>query len=253
MPRPRNDSVSSKKYPQQEDYIKAVETYLVVLRGMVSGLLLALAVRRDVVPNKGLLSLDRLLVRILQQSQAESNVVDEHVASALGEVLSHNDTQHLELLGVRRHRVRGDDPSPGAQVVRERKLVVVAVLSTLSGVLEAEGHEGQALAAALRHDDEAVALEHLGEVVGGAGQVAHDGLIAPLAEADELVVLANDLGGTLGEVEGEGGLLGAEVVDVEDEVLGEVLVGAPDDPANTGVDEAVLVFGGEVSNLGTGG
>lgn len=126
-------------------------------------------------------------------------------------------------------------------MMSEGELVVVALLTALVGGLEAECHEGQALAGALGHDDEAVALEDLGQVVGGAGEVAHDGLVALLAEADELVVLADDLGGALGEVEGEGGLLGAEVVDVEDEVLGEVLVGAPDDPANTGVDEAILV------------
>jgi hypothetical protein len=83
-------------------------------------------------------------------------------------------------------------------------------------------------------------LEDFGEVVGGAGQVAHDGLVALFAEADELVVLADDLGGALGEVERKGGLLGAEIVDVEDEVLGEVFVRAPDDPADAGVDEAVL-------------
>jgi hypothetical protein len=37
-----------------------------------------------------------------------------------------------------------------------------------------------------------------------------------LAEADQLVVLADDLRGAFGEVEREGGLVGAEVVDVED-------------------------------------
>ena len=46
---------------------------------------------------------------------------------------------------------------------------------------------------------------------------------------------------TFGEVEREGGLVGAEVVDVEDEVLGQVLLAAPDAPADAGVDEAVLV------------
>lgn len=208
---------------------------------MVSGILLALAVRRNVVPDKSLLSLDRILVDILQQSHAELDVVDEHVASALGKVLAHNHTQHLEPLGMRRHCVRGHDPAPGAQVVRQRKLVIMTVFTALGGVLEAKGHEGQALAATLGHDDEAVVLEDVGEVVGGAGQVAHDGLVAPLAEADELVVLADDLGGALGEVEREGGLLGAEVVDVEDEVLGEVFVRTPDDPADAGVDEAVLL------------
>jgi hypothetical protein len=60
-----------------------------------------------------------------------------------------------------------------------------------------------------------------------------------LAEADQLVVLANDLGSALGEVEGERGLVGAEVVDVEDELAGQVLRGSPYDPANTGVDETI--------------
>ncbi len=41
-----------------------------------------------------------------------------------------------------------------------------------------------------------------------------------LAETDELVVLANDLGSTLGKVEGEGRLVGSKVVDVENELFG---------------------------------
>jgi hypothetical protein len=61
-----------------------------------------------------------------------------------------------------------------------------------------------------------------------------------LAEPDELVVLTDDLRGALGEVEGEGGLVRAEVVDVEDELLGEELGRAPDYPADTGVDKSVL-------------
>lgn len=54
-----------------------------------------------------------------------------------------------------------------------------------------------------------------------------------------MVVLADDLGGAFGEVEGEGGLVGAEVVDVEDELLGEVFWGTPDDPPDTGIYEAI--------------
>lgn len=42
--------------------------------------------------------------------------------------------------------------------------------------------------------------------------------------------------GAFGEVEREGGLVGAQVVDVEDEFFGEVFGGAPDDPADAGVD-----------------
>ena len=62
-----------------------------------------------------------------------------------------------------------------------------------------------------------------------------------LAEADELVVLSDDLGGAFGEVEGEGGLVGPKVVDVEDKFLGEVFWGTPDYPAYSWVNKAVSV------------
>jgi hypothetical protein len=51
-----------------------------------------------------------------------------------------------------------------------------------------------------------------------------------------LVVLRDDLAR-----ERECWLVGAEVVDVEDEVVGEVLLAPPDHPSDAGVDEAVLV------------
>jgi hypothetical protein len=45
----------------------------------------------------------------------------------------------------------------------------------------------------------------------------HDAAVASLAETDQLVVLGDDLTGASREVQREGGLVGAEVVDVEDE------------------------------------
>jgi hypothetical protein len=63
-----------------------------------------------------------------------------------------------------------------------------------------------------------------------------------LSEADELVVLTNDLGGALGEIEREGGLVSTEVVDIEDEFFGEEFGCTPDDPAYSWVDEAVPVL-----------
>jgi hypothetical protein len=61
------------------------------------------------------------------------------------------------------------------------------------------------------------------------------------AVSNKLVVLRDDLAGAFGEVKCEGGLVGAEVVDVEDELVGQVLLVAPDAPADAGVDEAVLM------------
>jgi hypothetical protein len=57
-----------------------------------------------------------------------------------------------------------------------------------------------------------------------------------------LVVLANDLRGALGEVEGEGGLVGTQVVNVKHQFFGEIFWGTPDDPAYTWVYEAVPIL-----------
>ena len=56
-----------------------------------------------------------------------------------------------------------------------------------------------------------------GEVVGGTSEVDHDAAVAGLAETDQLVVLGDDLTSASREVQREGRLVGAEVVDVEDE------------------------------------
>lgn len=62
-----------------------------------------------------------------------------------------------------------------------------------------------------------------------------------LAQADELVVLPDYVRSALAEVEREGGLFCTEIVDVEDELLGEILWRAPEDPANAGVDLSNLI------------
>jgi hypothetical protein len=132
-------------------------------------------------------------------------------------------------------------------LVSKREFIVVL----LELGVEAEGNEGKTIAGSLRHDDEPQLLEGVGEIICSAGEVRHDGAVTVLSKADQLVVLADDLGGAFGEVEGEGGLIGAQVVNVEDKFFGEEFGSAPDDPAYAGVDKAVsfdlLAIGGEVS------
>ena len=134
-----------------------------------------------------------------------------------------------------RHGVCGDDPAPFFQVVRDREFIVVVA----RGGVEAEGDEGEAFAAGFGHDDESQMFEASAEVVGDLDQVCHYGGVAFAAKADQLIVLAYHLGGALGEVEGEGGLVRAEVVYVEDELFGEVFGGTPYHPADAGVDKAL--------------
>jgi len=96
--------------------------------------------------------------------------------------------------------------------MREGKFIVILLVLRI----KAESDERETISTRFGHDDETELLEGQGEVVGCAGEICHDGTVAVFAQADELVVLSNDLGGTLGEVKGKGGLVGAEIVDVED-------------------------------------
>lgn len=223
--------------------VLALERVLLVtvLVGSVRGIARA-AERRDMLQDVLLGALQSLLVELLDRLEAELDVSEEIIGAAARKVLTADNTQHLEVVRLGGHGVGGDDPATSTEVGSEGKLVVLALVvsAVLARVFEAEGNEGQAAARLFRHDDEAELLETSSEVVSGADQVGHDGAVAVLAETDELVVLANDLRGTLGEVEGERGLLSTEVVDVEDQVLGEVVAVAPDGPADTGVDETVL-------------
>lgn len=64
------------------------------------------------------------------------------------------------------------------------------------------------------------------------------------AQMHEVEVLRDDGRSWAREVEREAVFDGAEVVELEDEVLGQVRLVAPDDPADTDVGEAELVAGG---------
>ncbi len=53
--------------------------------------------------------------------------------------------------------------------------------------------------------------------------------------------MADNLGCSFGKVEGVGILVGTQVVDCEDKLLGEELWASEEYPADAGVDEAVFV------------
>ena len=69
-------------------------------------------------------------------------------------------------------------------------------------------------------------------------------LVAAETEPEEVVVLRHDLGAGPGEVERERRHAVAQVVDPEDEVVGQRGRVPPDDPANARVDQPVLVARG---------
>lgn len=179
------------------------------------------------------------LVHGVQGLEGQLDIDQKAVAAVHAEVLTDDNTHQFHLLAMGCHGVGRDNPSALAQLVGDGKLIVITV-----GVRgQTEGYQGQTLALTLAHDDHALVLQLLGHVVGNAGQIHHDGAVTVLAQADQLVILANNMGGTLGEVQSETSLVGSEIIDVEDQLLGQVLGRAPDDPTNTGVDQTVLVSG----------
>jgi hypothetical protein len=67
---------------------------------------------------------------------------------------------------------------------------------------------------------------------------------ALLAQAQELEVLQDDLRPGPGEVQGEGWHVAAEIVHVEDQVLGQVLRLAPERPSNSWIYQPELMARG---------
>lgn len=59
------------------------------------------------------------------------------------------------------------------------------------------------------------------------------------SQADQLIVLTDDLGGALGEVEREGCLIRSEIVDVENKLFREVFSRTPNDPPYSWIDKTV--------------
>ncbi len=209
-----------------------------LLLSVLGVVVLGLARGGVVLVDERVLALDAVFIHLVEHGGRLSDVGDQGVGAGPGEVLADDDAEHLQAVGLRSHGVGGDDPAANAEGVGQCELIVVLLVAVDGG--QAEGDQGETFAGLLGHDNVAKGLEGVGQVVRGAGEVVHDGAVALLAQPDQLVVLADDLAGSLGEVESEGRLVGTEVVDVEDELLGEILGGAPDDPADAGVDETVL-------------
>jgi len=74
--------------------------------------------------------------------------------------------------------------------------------------------------------------------------VLHDLAVSVEAQMDQVVVLPDHLGAGPREVKRVRFLGAAEVMKLEDQVLGQVRAVAPDDPSDAGVDQAVLVSRG---------
>ena len=80
---------------------------LLPIRAMI---MIALARMTLMLQNILLAPLDLLLIHIIQDTHAKLDVSQQLIASALAEILSDDDSQHLEVFGIGRHGVGGHDP-----------------------------------------------------------------------------------------------------------------------------------------------
>lgn len=71
-----------------------------------------------------LLTLYSILVHLVQELHAQLDVCNEGLAPASSEVLPNHDTEHLEVLGLRGHRVRRHDPGSNPKLMGQGKFVV---------------------------------------------------------------------------------------------------------------------------------
>ncbi|KAI6756731.1 hypothetical protein HG530_011329 [Fusarium avenaceum] len=113
---------------------------MLLILGSVMGVL-STAHCRNVIPDVLFTLLDRLLVCFLEEAVAQLDVGDQLVTSTLCEVLSHNDSKHLDA-GVGSHGVSRDDPASRTEMMRQGELIVVSIrIAAFFGGLEAEGYE----------------------------------------------------------------------------------------------------------------
>ena len=119
-----------------------------------------------------LLALHAILVHLLQELHAQFDILDEGLASASGEVLPHDDTQHLEILRLRSHCVCRHNPAANPQLMCQGELVIRPL--SFSIWRQAECHQRKSIARLLGHYDKSERLKGVGKIVGRESKISHD-------------------------------------------------------------------------------
>lgn len=173
------------------------------------------------------------LMHLGQSLQRLLDINHQAIAPGPRKILSHHHPHQFQFFAMRRHRIRWHHPPALTEVMSHVELVKVQLL--FFRVVQAKRHERETFALTLTHDDEPQLGQAGREVIRRPGQIGHDELEPSLSQTDQLVVLTDDLRSTFGEVQGKRSLVGAEVVDVENQFLGKEFRRAPNAPAYAGV------------------
>ena len=171
-------------------------------------------------------------------------ITNERQRSRLTKILSNDDSEQFDLLGVWSESVSWNDPSSLSEMSSDSEFVE----SPFGILLQSPGDERETISATVGEDLEQVAvvdlLDFVGESIGDFRQRGHNSSIATLPESEELVVLSDDLRSTFAEVESDARLRRTEVIEREDDFVREMFLSSPDAPSDTGVDESIFVTTG---------
>ena len=114
----------------------------------------------------------------------------------------------------------------------------------MAGRGQAPGHGRDAAPAVVDDVERSHFSKLLAKIAGRIVTGLLDPAIALAPETQEIVILGDDLAAGTREIQGEGGHVAAQVIDPEDQVLGQLLGIAPDHPANAQGRQPELVAGG---------
>ena len=165
--------------------------------------------------------------RVLRQVLDRAfDVVEQKSREIAADPVTDQDALDDGVLAVRWQRIGRDLPAP-----HPHSLGQVIEGEAVIGVGQPVGDSGQAAVTVIDHL-ERPELRQLGtEPLRGIRTGLLDGRVAFAAQAQEVVVLRDDLATGAGEVQREGRHVAAEIVDVEDQLFGQVFLRGPDRPS----------------------
>src|SRR5210317_285092 len=180
---------------------------------------------------------DRIALEVVD---AALEILDQQVCQITAEAVPDQDAHDDQVLPLRRHAVGGDLPAAAANPVGQ----VEQVEARIGAFLEGPAHRRDTAAAVVDNLEDAELLDFVGEILGRVVAGLVDLAVSFNTQAQEIVILGNDLSAGAGEVQGEGRHVAAQVVDPEDQVVGQVFLVAEDAPADTERGQSELVAGG---------
>jgi len=155
--------------------------------------------------------------------EVAADVLYEHIREIGGEAVPNHYPLHHQILAVGGHAVGGDLPATIAKAVGK---IVERPVSRLPQ-LPRKDREVRSVAEQL---ERAEGGDLAGEMPGDVLASLVDSPVARLSEADQVVILSDDLAGRPREIDGERRHGAAEVIHVKDEVRVQIRCLPPDDP-----------------------